>query len=68
MKCCNCKFHHGSRDWNRCDLTESEYYHEYYNEPCPFIDNNYIFIIKNCEGMGFVKGKSATEFMKGSED
>jgi hypothetical protein len=47
-------------------LTESEYYHEYYDKPCPCIDDNYIFI-KDCEEMGFVKGKSAIEFMKGGE-
>lgn len=66
MKCCNCKFNHSGCNWNRCDLTESEYYHEYYDEPCPCIDDNYVFI-KDCEGMGFVKGKSAIEFMKGGE-
>ena len=67
MRCGNCQFNHRSCYWNRCDLTESEYYHEYYDEPCPYIDDNYIFI-KDCEEMGFVKGKSAIEFMKGGAE
>lgn len=64
MKCRNCRFHHSGYLWNRCDLTESECYHEYSNEPCPLVDDNYIFI-KNCEPLGFVKGGSAIEYMKG---
>lgn len=53
--------------WNRCALTESEYYREYNEKPCPDIDDNYIFI-KDCEPLGFIKGESAIEFMKGSEE
>lgn len=63
MKCCNCRFHHSSYLWNRCDLTESECYHEYSKEPCPLVDDNYIFI-NNCEPLGFIKGESAIEYMK----
>ena len=67
MRCCDCKFYHSGFNWNRCNLTENEYYHEYYNEPCPCIDDNYIFK-SDCEGMGFVKGKSAIEFVKDGEE
>lgn len=64
MRCGECKFNRRSAYWNRCDLTEAEYYNEYYDEPCPAIDDDYIFK-EDCEGMGFVKGESAIEFMKG---
>ena len=67
MFCRDCEFHQSGYMWNRCDLTESEYYHKYYDKPCPCIDDNYIFI-KDCEEMGFVKGKSAIGFLKGGEE
>ena len=67
MRCCDCKFNHNNYHWNRCDLTDSEYYHEYYSEPCPTIDDNYIFK-EDCEPMGFIIGKSSIEFMKGGAD
>lgn len=64
MKCRDCEFHQSGYMWNRCALTDSEYYREFINEPCPYIDNNHIFK-EDCEPLGFVKGKSAIEFMKG---
>lgn len=64
MKCHNCRFHHGGFTSNSCDLTGIEYYHEYSKEPCPLIDDNYVFI-ENCEPLGFIKGGSAIEYMKG---
>ena len=65
MICKDCKFHQGGYMWNRCALTESEYFREYSNEPCPSIDDNYIFI-EDFEPFGFVKGESALKYM-GSE-
>ena len=64
MFCKACKFHKSGYMWNRCDLMEAEYYHEYNNEPCPIIDDNYIFR-GNCEPLGFVQGESAIELLKG---
>lgn len=64
MKCRNCEFHQSGYLWNRCGLTDSEYYQEYNEEPCPIIDDNYVFT-EDCEPLGFVKGESAIEFMKG---
>ena len=49
--------------WNRCALTESEYFRECRDEPCPWIDDNYIFK-EDCEPLGFVKGESALKFME----
>ena len=42
MRCCDCKFHESGYLWNCCHLTGSEYYHEFYDKPCEFIDDNYI--------------------------
>lgn len=67
MFCKDCKFHQSGCMWNRCALTESEYYQEFNKEPCPAIDNNYIFK-EDCEPFGFVKGESAIEFMKGGAE
>lgn len=66
MKCRDCHFYHSGYLWNRCDLTESEYYHECISSDCDIIDDNYIFI-EDCEPMGFVKGKSALEYMNGGD-
>jgi hypothetical protein len=66
VKCCDCQFHHSGCNWNRCDLTDSEYYHEFFTEHCPTIDDDYIFR-EDCVPLGFIKGKSAIEFMKRSE-
>lgn len=45
--------------WNRCDLTESEYYYEANKDnPCTIIDDNYIFIT-DCPELGFIKGEKA---------
>ena len=66
MFCRDCEFHQSGYMWNRCALTDSEYYREYNEKPCPCIDDNYIFV-EGDEEMGFVKGKSAIEFMKGGE-
>lgn len=60
MKCNKCKFYHGGYMWNRCDLTDSEYFRECISEPCGIIDDNYIFIT-DCEPLGFVKGKGAVK-------
>ena len=59
MKCCDCKFHKSGYLCNSCSLTDSEYYHEFYDNPCAFIDDNYIFI-RDCPEMGFVKGEKAS--------
>ena len=66
MVCKDCIFHHSGYLWNKCDLTGSEYYHEYYNEPCPCFDDNDIFT-EDCEPLGIAKGESVTEFMKCGE-
>ena len=66
MKCRDCKFHQSSYMWNRCALTESECYRGFNETPCPDIDDNYIFL-EDCEPLGFVKGESAIEFMKGGK-
>ena len=63
MICAKCKFNHRTLMWNKCDLTGAECYHEYYEEPCPIIDDNYVFI-EDCESMGFTKGQSAIELLK----
>ena len=45
--------------WNRCDLTESEYYQEYTKEnPCTVIGDDYRFL-KDIPELGFVKGEKA---------
>ena len=64
MFCKICKFYQGGFMWNRCDLMEAEYFTESNKEPCSLIDDNYIFL-EDCEPLGFVKGKSAIEFMEG---
>ena len=64
MNCRNCDFHQSGCLWNRCNLMEAEYYREYNETPCPMIDDNYVFT-EDCELLGFVKGESAIEFMKG---
>ena len=53
--------------WNRCNLMDAEYFHECNSEPCDLIDDNYIFR-EDCEWLGFVKGESAIEFMKGGAE
>lgn len=63
MICMCCKFYQGGYMWNRCALTESEYFRECRDEPCPWIDDNYIFK-EDCEPLGFVKGESALKFME----
>ena len=65
MFCRNCKFHHGGFMWNRCDLTDSECYREYIDRPCDIVDDSYKFR-EDCEFLGFVKGASAIEYMKGA--
>ena len=62
MRCCDCQFNHRGCYWNRCDLLESEYYNEYYEEPCPVIDENYIFISNN-DFLNVNKGESAIDYM-----
>lgn len=45
MQCFGCMFHHGGYMWNRCDLTESEYYQERKNDnPCKIIGGDYRFL------------------------
>ena len=56
MKCFECNFHKSGYMWNGCQLTGDEYYHEFYNEPCPFIDDNYI-VIADCPELGLKKGE-----------
>lgn len=45
MKCCKCKYNHsGVTDYgpfNECEKFGFEYYFEYYEEDCPYIDDNY---------------------------
>ena len=53
--------------WNRCNLTEDEYFHECISEPCALIDDNYIFT-QDFEPLGFAKGESAIDFMKGGAE
>lgn len=60
MRCCDCKFHHSGYLWNRCDLTDSEYYYEFYDKPCDLIDDDY-YIICDCPELGLEKGKKANE-------
>ena len=67
MFCRDCEFHQSGYMWNRCVLTDSEYYREYNEEHCPAIDDDYIFT-EDCEPLGFIKGKSAIEFMKGGTE
>lgn len=64
MFCRACKFYEGGYMWNRCNLMDAEYFTEAINEPCYLIDDNYNFTA-DCEPLGFVKGESAIEFMKG---
>lgn len=59
MRCCDCVFHQSGYLWNRCCLTGDEYYQVFYDEPCDFIDDNYI-VISNCPEMGLNKGDKAT--------
>lgn len=63
MICRCCKFYQGGYMWNRCALSDSEYFREYSDTPCPDIDDNYIFR-EDCAPLGFVKGESALKFMK----
>lgn len=67
MFCKDCKFHQGGYMWNRCALTDAEYYREYNEEPCPIVNDDYIFT-EYCEPLGFVEGESAIEFMKGGAE
>lgn len=67
MFCNCCHFHHSGCVWNRCDLTDSECYREFNLEPCPYINSAYIFK-EDCAPLGFVKGESAIEFMKGDTE
>ena len=62
MKCINCEFYQSGYLWNRCSLIETEYYKEYYTEPCPIIDDNYNFI-DDTEPFGDLKGTSAIKYM-----
>ena len=45
MKCCECKYH---KEWITCDEFGNaclkfgfEYYSEYYESECPYVDNEY---------------------------
>ena len=58
MKCRDCSFHESGYMWNRCSLIEAEYYYEYNDKPCPFIDDNYI-VIENCLELGLKIGDKA---------
>ena len=58
MKCCDCNFHKSGYLWNGCGLTGNEYYHEFYETPCPFIDDNYI-VTTDCPELGLIKGEKA---------
>lgn len=46
MKCCHCKYNsQGQTDydyWNSCSLIGFEYYHEFYEEECPYIGDDYV--------------------------
>lgn len=64
MTCKCCKFYHGGYMWNRCDLMDAEYFSECLDEPCGLINDNYVFR-EDCEPLGFVKGESAIDFLKG---
>lgn len=66
MFCRICRFYQGGFMWNRCNLMEAECFSECISEPCSMIDDNYIFT-QDCEPLGFVKGESAIEYMKGGE-
>lgn len=58
MKCLDCKFYHGGNMYNRCDLTESEYFKGFWDKPCTLIDDNYI-ILEDCPPLGLKKGEMA---------
>lgn len=55
MKCHKCKFHESGYLWNCCHLTGDEYYYEYYENPCPLVNDDYI-VITDCPELGLIKG------------
>lgn len=38
--CCCCKYYVGGAMYNRCDLTQSEYFHEIFNKQCEFLNSD----------------------------
>lgn len=60
MKCYQCKFYQSGYLWNRCALIESEYYHEFYKEECPFVDDDYV-ILEDFTELGLTKGEKVDE-------
>ena len=53
MKCCDCKYY---KEWqgyneygNSCEVFGYEYFNTYYEEECPYIDNNHNFTDKGIE-------------------
>ena len=60
MRCCDCEYHESGYLWNCCHLTGDEYYHEFYESPCAFINDDYE-VIEDCQELGLVKGEKVLE-------
>lgn len=41
MKCCNCKHLGSGYMYNECKRFGFEYFHEFYDNECPYINDNY---------------------------